>query len=83
MTCEDCDTAAARLWHGMTATCRGCWARSVSRDHAFARVMAAGWLDRPYLDLCGRFGVTHNEVKKAAEADALHRNMELPLGGKD
>lgn len=41
--------------------------------------MTAGWLDRPYLDLCGRFGVTHDEVKKAAESDVLHRNKALPL----
>lgn len=83
MKCQDCIKAAEVPWHGFFNTCRGCWARSVSRDPAFARVMAAGWLDRPYLDLCGRFGVTHPEVRAAAEADALHRNMELPIGGPD
>jgi hypothetical protein len=71
LTCEDCTKAAEGLHHGFTSTCRGCWARTVARSPDFARVRAAQWVDREYLALLARFGLTHNEVKAAAETDKL------------
>lgn len=88
MTCKDCDTAAARLWHGVTATCRGCWARSVSRSQAFKEARDADPDDPEreakrdaYRQRLQALSLTHQEVLAAAEADALHRNKALPLEG--
>jgi hypothetical protein len=71
--CPDCTKATEGLHHGFTSNCRGCWARTVARSPDFARVRAAQWVDKPYLALIGRFGVTHNEVKAAADADAMSK----------
>lgn len=69
--CPDCQSATERLHHGFQATCRGCWARMVARSPDFARVRLAQWVDKPYLALLARFGLTHNEVKAEFERDAL------------
>jgi hypothetical protein len=71
--CEDCKHASLEPWHGFTANCRGCWARTVARSPDFARVRAAQWVDRDYLALLARFGLTHNEVKAAAEVDFMSK----------
>lgn len=71
MTCKDCSTATERIWHGFGAFCRGCWARGISRGPDYHRVKSAGRLDKPYLDLLQRTSVTHQEVKAAAETDAM------------
>jgi hypothetical protein len=71
MSCEACTKAAAEPWHGFRSDCQGCKARSVARSPHFDRVRRAGVLDNRYTSLLAAFGVTHEEVKAAAERDAL------------
>lgn len=70
-TCHDCITAAAQPHHGFTAGCDGCCARAASRSPHYHRVRSQGRLDRPYQALLDHFGLTHAEVRAAAETDAL------------
>lgn len=90
MTCEDCTKAAEGPHHGFRSTCRTCWARAVASSQAFkdARDASADDPERPakrdaYRRRLFALSLTHQEVLAAAEADALHRNMELPIGGPD
>ena len=73
--CTECLSAAARPHHGFRANCRGCCARSLSRSPHFARVKAAGTLDRAYRGMLAQFGLEHASVKAAYEADALNREQ--------
>lgn len=72
MACLDCETAAAKPWHGF-ADCPGCKARGVSRLKVFTDAMAQGQQTRQYRALLEQAGVTHAEVKAARAKDALRR----------
>lgn len=71
--CPDCYLAAKELHHGFRMGCRGCAARAVSRGPNYRRVRQAGALDRQYRGELDALGVTHDEVKAAAAADAIDR----------
>ena len=71
LECIDCMSAATGVHHGFTNGCRGCAARSAARGFDFARVRSAGVLDRDYRVLLDLLSLTHDDVKQAAEADAL------------
>jgi hypothetical protein len=53
--------------------CRRCCARAAARAPQFAAARKSGAVDRPYRALLDQFGLTHDEVKAAAAADALGR----------
>jgi hypothetical protein len=72
-TCQDCTRAAAEPWHGFKAQCQGCCARAAARSPHFRRVRDAGMQDRAYRALLEKFGLSHDEVKAAAAADAEGR----------
>ena len=67
--CPDCAASAKALHHGFRASCRGCAARAASRSPHFSRVRHAGRLDRQYQALLAQFGLTHEEVRQAADSD--------------
>lgn len=69
--CLDCTAAAAGEWHGFTMNCRGCCARAAARTPQYHAARTAGRLDRPYRALLEQFGLTHDEVKAAADVDQL------------
>lgn len=68
--CEDCVKATLGPWHGFTGGCAGCAARAVSRGPNFDRVRKAGMRDRLYRSELELVGVTHEQVREAAKADA-------------
>lgn len=71
-TCPDCAASATQVWHGFTHGCQGCAARALARGHHFRRCRDAGMLDRHYRAALALFGVTHEQVKAAAQADKGH-----------
>lgn len=73
MTCPDCQAAATAAHHGFRASCSGCKARAFSRGPHFFEAKRAGKLNPVYLQQLQRLGLTHAEVKAAAEADHLAR----------
>ena len=70
-SCPDCLAASERMHHGFKAGCDGCKARAISRSPHYRRVRDAGRLDRDYQRLLDSFGLKHEDVKTAAEADKL------------
>jgi hypothetical protein len=72
MSCSDCQAAAGQPHHGFTASCRGCQARALARSPAFAEARRAQRLTPDYRNALERLGLSHEEVKDAARADALH-----------
>jgi len=73
VSCTDCDKAAKRRWHGFTNGCQGCNARAAARTPHFRRVRDAGMLDRQYRTMLQQFGLTHEEVRAAHQADFAER----------
>lgn len=71
--CPDCTKAAAGQWHGFNWTCTTCRARQVARSQDYWRVRRLGHLDKAYRTLLGTCRVTHEEVRAAAERDAMGR----------
>lgn len=71
MKCLDCSTAAEQQHHGFMADCPGCCARAAARSPHFARVRKLGKQDRGYRALLEHFGLSHEQVKAAADADAV------------
>ena len=69
LDCPDCTTAATKTWGAFTNGCMGCCARAAARSPHFARVRDAGRLDRQYRLMLEQFGLTHDQVRRAAEAD--------------
>jgi hypothetical protein len=67
--CEDCTQSTKREWHGFHANCQGCNARAAARTPHFRRVRDAGRLDRQYRTMLQQFGLTHEEVRAAHQAD--------------
>lgn len=72
-TCAACEQSRVTVSHSFHAGCRGCAARAVSRGPNYRRVRQAGVLDRQYRGELDALGVTHDEVKAAAAADAIDR----------
>lgn len=71
LTCPDCIRSAAEARHGFTNGCLGCAARSVARGPNYREAMASGRHTWKYRDELRLVGVTHDQVKAAAAADAL------------
>lgn len=71
VTCLNCVRSAAELWHGFTNGCLGCAARSVARGPNYREAMASGRQTSKYRAELELLGVTHEQVKAAAAADAL------------
>lgn len=68
-TCDNCATAAARLWHGFTGGCKGCCARAAGRSPQFFEARKSGRQTPAYRKLLEQFSLTHDEVKAARDAD--------------
>lgn len=69
MSCQDCDTAATRMWSAYTMHCKGCIARGVGRSMHFKRCRDAGRQDRTYRQFLEQAKVTHEEVLAAVGRD--------------
>jgi hypothetical protein len=85
--CRDCEKSARELWHGVTADCRGCQARSVGRSPQFFRARRRRQIDSDYLAvLAAVFRVNpkneeswrpaHDEVKAAFDLDAMYEKWK-------
>jgi len=72
--CRDCNTAAAKRWHGFSEGCKGCCARAASRSPHYRRYRDSGAQDREYRGLLAQFGLEHREVVAAAQCDAMARS---------
>ena len=71
--CQACLTAALRISHEFHASCKGCAARAAARGPHFFRVRKEGRLDSEYRRMLAQFQITHDDVKRAADADALQK----------
>lgn len=71
MTCPDCTRSAAEPWHGFLHGCQGCAARAVSRGPNYREALTSGRQTWKYREELQLVGVTHDEVRAAAAADAL------------
>lgn len=71
MDCPDCTQAAARDWHGFTADCPGCAARAVARGPNYRESLATSRQTSKYRAELELLKVTHDQVKAAAQRDAL------------
>jgi hypothetical protein len=67
--CDDCAKAAARRHHGFMADCRGCCARAAARMPQYREAQKAGVQTHAYRRLLEQFGLTHDAVRAAAQAD--------------
>lgn len=63
MSCTDCTTARSIQWHGFTADCKGCIARSVARSPIAFEAKKEGRQTPAYRELLAKLGVTHDQVK--------------------
>lgn len=70
--CPACIEAAERLSHSFH-DCPGCRARAVSRDPRFFESSRGGFQTPAYRYMLEQAQVTHEQVKEAADADALGR----------
>jgi hypothetical protein len=73
MSCPDCTQAAITEWHGFRADCEVCKARAMARSPQFRRCRDAGAQDRAYRQMLQQFGLTHEQVRTAAQADVQCR----------
>lgn len=73
MTCPACLTAAQELSHEFRTDCQGCTARAIARGPDYYRCRKAGKLDALYFQALERVGLTHSEVKAAAESDVMNK----------
>jgi hypothetical protein len=69
--CRECIAAAVRPWHGFASDCKGCAARAIARGPNYRQAQAGGRQDWKYRAELEALGVTHEQVKAAAAADAL------------
>jgi DNA-directed RNA polymerase subunit RPC12/RpoP len=77
-TCIHCREASERQSHTGDSACPVCTARAIARGKDFARVRAAGVLDNEYTALVAAAGLTHEQVKAAAEADWMTKRKRAP-----
>lgn len=75
MTCEDCTTASQEPHHGFKAGCPGCCARAISRGLNYFESLKQGQQTRRYRAELQQFGMTHQQVKDAAQADVMRREV--------
>lgn len=68
--CKHCASAAITVWHGMTAGCKGCAARSAGRSPEYSKA-AKGDENAAYKALLKKLNLKHSEVEAARAADAL------------
>lgn len=61
--------ASADVWHGFRMGCPGCCARATARGPNFHRVRTTGTQDRQYRAQLQQLGLTHEQVKAAAQND--------------
>lgn len=71
MDCPDCTQSAARDWHGFRADCPGCAARAVARGPNYRESLATGRQTSKYRAELQMLKVSHEQVKAAAQSDAL------------
>ena len=69
--CPDCLTSAAKPHHGFQAGCLGCAARAVSRGPNYRESQKEGRQTWKYRAELAEMGVSHEQVRTAATADAL------------
>ena len=74
-TCDNCTSAAQRLWHGFTGGCKGCCARAAARSPQAFEARKAGKQTQPYRSLRAQFSQTHDDVKAAPAADVDNRKV--------
>lgn len=74
--CQHCLKAALKAYHGFSPTCPACAARSASRSPQFGNAKRQGRIDHQYKGLLAQFGLTHQAVKAAYDADAINRAGE-------
>jgi hypothetical protein len=67
--CRACEKAAKRPSHEFSADCRGCCARAAARMPQYREAQKAGVQTHAYRRLLGQFGLTHDAVRAAAQAD--------------
>lgn len=76
--CLDCAYAAEEDHWLFTGACKGCAARAAARSPQFFAVRKAGGKSGPetrgYRALLDQYGVTHDQVREAAAADAFMRS---------
>lgn len=77
MSCEDCIRSAAEAWHGFRHGCPGCAARAVSRGHNYRDAQTSGRQTVKYRAELELLGVTHDQVKQAAAADAMNKEQTI------
>jgi hypothetical protein len=73
--CHDCSQAAAKRWHSFSAGCKGCCARAASRSPHYRRCRDSGVQDREYRGLLTQFSLTHDQVRDAAQSDAMGKTQ--------
>lgn len=78
--CPDCEAAAKEVWHSFRASCSGCAARATSRGPLFHQARRQGRQPQLYREHLARLGLTHDQVKAAANADAAQRNNATRTG---
>lgn len=71
MTCNDCLKAAQKQHHGFAMDCRGCCARAIARGPNYREAKQAGRQTIKYRGELTQFGMSHEDVLKAAAADKL------------
>lgn len=69
--CSDCTKAAARRHHGFLAGCVGCCARAAARMPQYREAQKAGVQTHAYRRLLQQFGLSHEQVRAAAQADRI------------
>lgn len=69
--CNDCLLATQKAHHGFAADCRGCCSRAIARGPNYREAKSAGRQTPKYRGELTQFGMTHDEVQKAAAADKL------------
>jgi hypothetical protein len=73
--CDDCRKAAERRHHGFQSGCKGCCARAASRSPHYRRCRDSGVQDREYRGLLTQFSLTHDQVRDAAQSDAMGKTQ--------
>jgi len=74
--CADCLAASQRLHVVYRTSCRGCLARMTARGLLYFKAREEGRQTKEYLSELRRIGVTHAEVKAAADADWMTKGAE-------
>lgn len=72
--CPDCQRARSEVWALFRSGCAGCRARMVARSPAFDESRRSGKLTPAYRSLLAVALVSHEEVKAAADGDAMGKD---------